>query len=370
MKKIICFILMFAMAVSISPYSRAEDNFAVRHKGLTSSGEHLDIDVVYPTFEGFANSDLVNTHIKDLVAESVEEAKESAKSIKEEESELSEDYSSVVNEVKLDINYDYIKNGDILSIKFNTSYFQGGAHPTSSIKPITINIETGQVLEFKDLFEANSDFKNIISAKIIEEMAANEELYFEDYSKVVLDKDSDFNFYIDGDSIVVYFDEYELAPHSTGIPSFVFEAEEIQDILREEVYRSIKDSKKRGPISFNGLDINSKNEVIEEETPLVSIRDLAEALGYNVDWDREKGAMIDGGFIKGGVNAYFKEGKEAISLTSAPLIVDGVMYVPLEYFTEVLEEDVSLGSIRNEKMIVRAYGQASEDEDFEKELGL
>lgn len=370
MKKIVCFILMFAMVVSISPYSSAEDNFAARHNALTSSEEYLDVDIVYPIFDGFVNSDLVNTYSKDLITNSVEEAKESAKVIKESESDPSEENMSFVAGVRLDINYDYIKGGEILSLKFNSDYFEGGAHPVSSINPITINTKTGEILKFSDLFKVNSDFKDIISGKIIEEITENEESYLEGYSKAVLDRDGDFKFYIDGDSIVVYFDEYELAPHSTGIPSFVFEAEEIQDILKDEVYKSIKDLKKRGPVSFNGLDINSKNQVIEGETLLIPLRDIAEALGYQVDWDREKGAMIAGGFIKDGVNSYSKKDQDDVSLSNAPVIKDGVMYVPLEYFTEVLEENVSFGTVRNKEIIVRAYGEANEDKDLKKELEL
>ena len=44
--------------------------------------------------------------------------------------------------------------------------------------------------------------------------------------------DADQNFYLDADDhLVIVFDEYEVAPGSMGMPSFVIEQQAIADIL-------------------------------------------------------------------------------------------------------------------------------------------
>ncbi|MCL2285331.1 MAG: copper amine oxidase N-terminal domain-containing protein [Firmicutes bacterium] len=67
--------------------------------------------------------------------------------------------------------------------------------------------------------------------------------------------------------------------------------------------------------------------------PLVAI---AEALGYTVADEGEEVIIGPGTIVTAGVNSYSRGREAARELTSAPIIVDGVMFVPWEFFQEIL----------------------------------
>lgn len=46
--------------------------------------------------------------------------------------------------------------------------------------------------------------------------------YFDDYDKNVADSFNQNNFFLTPDGIVIYFQQYEIAPYSSGIPEFLF----------------------------------------------------------------------------------------------------------------------------------------------------
>lgn len=354
MKRFISMLLLLAILIGMTPYSLAEDSFSVKHRAIKIDEEYLDIDIVYPFFEEFAGSDKANQQIKYIIVDAIGDARRSASDIKDSELNAEEGSEVYLPTVTLMANYDCEKNGEVLSIKLNFDFYAGGAHPIGWINSIIVDIKAGEILEFEDLFKENSNYDKTISAKIIDEMNKDKDRFFEDYAKAVLDKKGKFDFYIDGNSIVVYFDAYDVAPYASGMPSFVFEAKDIKNILKDRVYESIKNAEKRGAIIYNGKSIKSKNEVLDRDISMIPLRDLAEALGYEVGWDKENGAVVAGGFIKDGVNSYGTKDKKPVKLI-APLVVKGVTYVPLEYFTEVLEENVSYGSMTNLKTNVRAY---------------
>ncbi len=190
-------------------------------------------------------------------------------------------------------------------------------------------------------------------------------MYFESYEQTIKDKHGEYDFYFDGNSLVVYFGEYDIAPYASGISCFEINVANLEGMLKKEVYNSIKKGQKKGSISYNGVDINSKYEVIQDEmwTPMVPLRDIAESLGYEIGWNKEDGAIIAGGFIKDGVDTYWKTGKEPVQMT-APVVIDGVTYVPINYFTDVLEENVSFGHRDNDKLVVRVFGKDGFENNF------
>lgn len=84
----------------------------------------------------------------------------------------------------------------------------------------------------------------------------------------------------------------------------------------------------------------------ENDTLMVPLREIAETLGFTVEWDGElKAVMLNSGMysLKIGENAYVKGKMMPQPLKAAPVIkVDDLTYVPVEYFTEVLEAGDSI----------------------------
>ncbi len=73
---------------------------------------------------------------------------------------------------------------------------------------------------------------------------------------------------------------------------------------------------------------------------MVPLREIAETLGFTVDWDGDlRAVMINGGMysLKIGENSYVKGKMAPIELSAAPEITNDLTYVPANYFAEVLE---------------------------------
>lgn len=348
MKKSLYIFIILAILLQITSISFAEDNFQVKHSVIEVHEEECNIDISVPYFEGFENADEVNRLIRNLTVDWIGNAKAGAKELKELKDEWAEKGEELPNYfVSLIINYDYMKNGDILSLRLNTYYYAGGAHGMSFIYPITVNTRTGKIYEFKDLFKEEVNLDETITKKILNEIEKDPSGYFEDYKETILSKNGNYNYYFDGNKLVIYFDLYDIAPYAAGMPTFKIDGEEIKELLKDEVYNSIKDSKERGPISFNGVDINSNNEIVytDSNIPLVPLRVIAESLGYKVDWNREDGAIVNGEIVKDG------------------FLINSVTYVPIQYFTQVLKENVVFDNFNN-KLMVKVYSKTGIKSNF------
>ena len=83
MEKNISILLLIVIVLLITPYSFAETNFSAEHGVVQINEEFLEVDIVYPYFNGFTGSDKVNLQIKDLILSYIEDAKSTSKLLKE-----------------------------------------------------------------------------------------------------------------------------------------------------------------------------------------------------------------------------------------------------------------------------------------------
>ena len=75
---------------------------------------------------------------------------------------------------------------------------------------------------------------------------------------------------------------------------------------------------------------------------MVPIRAISESLGYDVLWNNEQQSIMIGNEISLtiGKNIYTISRKTPIELEASPIINDGITYVPLNFFKEVINMDV------------------------------
>ena len=139
-----------------------------------------------------------------------------------------------------DTGYQVLRDDEeMLSLCFYTTLNAGGSVEYS--RYFTLDKRTGEVLALSDLFVEGSDYIGAISGDILrqmeEQVAAGEGDYFipggiwseEECFQAI---DADQNFYLDeSGSLVIVFDEYEVAPGSMGMPRFVIDEQAISDIL-------------------------------------------------------------------------------------------------------------------------------------------
>lgn len=116
-------------------------------------------------------------------------------------------------------------DGRLLSLYTDCYEFTGGAHGNTVRTSETWNIKKGCRLSLKETCScADGRLNDRIKAEIKNQIGKNAENYFENYEELI---DQTFNpsqFYVKDGQLVVYFQQYDIAPYSTGITEFVIPA--------------------------------------------------------------------------------------------------------------------------------------------------
>ncbi|HJD24581.1 MAG TPA: GHKL domain-containing protein [Firmicutes bacterium] len=142
--------------------------------------------------------------------------------------------------VAMDTDYQIVRNDDrLFTVCFETTINVGGSSQYS--RYLTLDKQTGSLLELESLFQPGSDYIGIISRDILRQMTEQVENGEADYfipggiwseDECFQEIGADQNFYINSDSrLVIGFDEYEVAPGSMGRPEFVIPTDILQPIL-------------------------------------------------------------------------------------------------------------------------------------------
>lgn len=83
---------------------------------------------------------------------------------------------------------------------------------------------------------------------------------------------------------------------------------------------------------------------------MLPLRKITEALGFTVEWDGNlRAVMLNSGMysLKIGENSYIKGKMMPQELSAAPEITNDLTYVPVDYFTEILEMTANLDADNN-----------------------
>lgn len=125
-----------------------------------------------------------------------------------------------------------IKNNqrDILSLTLsNYAYPDRAAHGMTYLEALTFNVITGKQYQLKDLFKPGSNYIEIISRIIKEQIKKRDLPVINEFREIKPDQD----FYIADKTVVIYFQLYDLVPYAYGFPMFPISIYDIQDIIDE-----------------------------------------------------------------------------------------------------------------------------------------
>ncbi|HEX2944844.1 MAG TPA: WG repeat-containing protein [Clostridia bacterium] len=185
-----------------------------------------DYLVYYPTFSGMADAKAEEA-LNKLLASDLEDTSTAA----------------VKPEDNLDYTYDSsfsvgLQKKDLLVLERTGYYYpKGAAHGMPSQEYLHIDLKNGSVYQLKDLFKSGSNYAKVLSdivgKQMRDRMAVDPEnnLYWtEDYKGIQKDQP----FYITGDSLVLYFTPYEIAPYAAGFPEFSIKFDELSGILNKD----------------------------------------------------------------------------------------------------------------------------------------
>lgn len=124
-----------------------------------------------------------------------------------------------------------------LSLYLVYNAYTGGAHGTHYDVGYNFNLSTGHRLELKDMFKPDVDYVSAINEQIQSqidtikaEYVAKDEGEWHPYMGFETISE-DQHFYLTDDSIVIFFDLYEIAPYAAGVPTFEVSFEELEAYL-------------------------------------------------------------------------------------------------------------------------------------------
>jgi len=111
-------------------------------------------------------------------------------------------------------------NKGIISLYYDTYRFTGGAHGNTVRQADSWDILRQEPIHLRDLFPLDMDAKGKILASVNECIAKNAEVYFPDYETLTRENFNPQQFFLSPACLNVFYQQYEIAPYSTGIPTF------------------------------------------------------------------------------------------------------------------------------------------------------
>lgn len=114
----------------------------------------------------------------------------------------------------------------ILSLYMDTYTYTGGAHGNTIRKSNTWDLETGTLMQLGDVYtltpESLLNLQESIQQQIAERLQENPGIYFDTYRFLLIDTFNANSFYLLPSHGIIYYQQYDIAPYSTGIPEFSF----------------------------------------------------------------------------------------------------------------------------------------------------
>lgn len=116
-----------------------------------------------------------------------------------------------------------LQTDDIISFYQEDYLYTGGANGQTKRIGQTLQTKSGHILLLRDFVQNKQTYVSCIQNDIIKQIESSQDInnYFDNYASLVKTTFQPQNFYLTSEGIVVFFDLYDIAPHSTGIPTFL-----------------------------------------------------------------------------------------------------------------------------------------------------
>lgn len=133
-----------------------------------------------------------------------------------------------------EVTYDNI---ELISILEQTYCYTGGAHGSTIQNANIYNLNTGEILGLSDILKGEpSEITALLQKTVLDEINSKEDYYWEDIASILQNMSlENWNFYLTQEGLVLYFQQYEIAPYATGLPSFVLPFAGNEDLFQEGI---------------------------------------------------------------------------------------------------------------------------------------
>lgn len=141
---------------------------------------------------------------------------------------------------KVSVRVDYLvqfNTQNILSLTITESlYPERAAHPMYNLKAFTMNVQTGKIYQFQDLFKPGSAYQARVNEIVQRQINSKEIVFIAPYTGI---KENEQGFYLTAKEVVVYYQPYEYTPYVYGFLKFSIPFDQIADIINPEIGKAI-----------------------------------------------------------------------------------------------------------------------------------
>lgn len=113
-----------------------------------------------------------------------------------------------------------LNQNNIVSLYIDEYTFTGGAHGSTIRTSQNWNLFLGSMFPLESMFPNDPYFTINILKQINKEISKEPDIYFDNACVLVLDTFNPESFYLTPNGIIIYFQQYDIAPYSSGIRNF------------------------------------------------------------------------------------------------------------------------------------------------------
>ncbi len=198
----------------------------VFQKSLMYDGKvMLKYKIEFPQIKGYDKFNIVNyTQALELQKKCEENLYQDAKNLYEYNKQNNYPFFpfEVVSGYLITYNYD-----DIISLYYDEYIYSGGAHGNTLRTSQSWKMKDQTLIDLADYFpkEPNYVSKIIedINLQIEQNIKNGNNYYFENYCCLTSSKFRVENFYLSNGNIIIYYQQYDIAPYSSGILNFLID---------------------------------------------------------------------------------------------------------------------------------------------------
>ncbi len=119
------------------------------------------------------------------------------------------------------------KNG-ILSLRFEDYFYpEMAAHGVTGVSSVTVNLYTGHIYCFNELFRVGTDYRSELTKLIQAEIITRQIPMLKPFTGI----EDEADFYLTPDSLVIYYQPYVYTPGYYGVLEFVIPYNQIINII-------------------------------------------------------------------------------------------------------------------------------------------
>lgn len=210
-------LILAFLVLAVPVFAEEINKIDVVEKSIEENTDKYDVKIKYPMVVGDKKEvvEKINKTIEDYTLEWLNDLK----LLVQEYSKNYEEAGAKMPKMEAYSLFESFNTDEVISLPVNYYQYTGGAHGLTTKVSYNYDLKSGKEIKLKDLFKEGFDYKSIIDKKVREDIAKEKDIYFEN-GALFKGVNENQAYYLNKDGVIVYFQQYEIAPYSSGIREF------------------------------------------------------------------------------------------------------------------------------------------------------